>query len=411
LKNRTHLFLASYPASRGEITLALRVAHDLYEQGDRIVFLIYESDSKIFSGKPYEIVLLDSFTPPLDNHLTKIVQSYKPDSLILVDLMSNSLWLHPRNDGKWFLDQQMVPVLAMDIHNVGGNNLRADVFLDREWEMGPLTSIPKGRILPVPYISAHLADVYDCLLPPVQVSEDQKKQIRSELGISNSEKFILMVSANWQSASTWDDIHGRRISMFVPNLLTYYISRIDSRVKVVHIGPQKFYVHKNLTERYLWLEQVDQLRFQALLASADLFVTPNIIGTTLSSVLTVGIPMVVVRNSIRARSTDEVISKLSAKPSEELMNWMQFGIPIYPFRAWPLGLYKLTSRSLENNPFCETFIDTELLKEEEFIEACRKMLYDNQAREAILQRQKNYNEMVRKLPGGADLINQHLAKL
>ena len=49
-KNRTHLFLASYPASRGEITLALRVAFDLHEQGDRIVFLVCESDSKIFSG-------------------------------------------------------------------------------------------------------------------------------------------------------------------------------------------------------------------------------------------------------------------------------------------------------------------------------------------------------------------------
>jgi hypothetical protein len=364
----------------------------------------------ILSGKPFEVVLLDSFTPPLDNHLTNLVQSYKPDSLILVDLMSNSLWLHPRNDGKWFLDQQLVPLLALDIHNVAGPNMRADVFLDQEWEMGPLTSIPKGRIAPVPYISAQDPDAYNALPIPVQVDEERRKEIRSELGISSSEKLILMVSANWQSASTWDDFHGRRISIYVPNLLTYYLSRVDANVRVVHVGPQRFHVNKNLTGRYLWLEQVDQARFQALLSSADLFITPNIIGTTLSSVLTAEIPMVVVRNSVRARTADEVISKLSAKPSEELIRWLKIAIPIYPFRAWPLGLYNLVSRALKNNPFCETFIDVELLNEEEVIAGCRKMLYDNEAREAILENQRNYTKIVRTLPTGVDLINRHLSK-
>jgi hypothetical protein len=52
-----------------------------------------------------------------------------------------------------------------------------------------------------------------------------------------------------------------------------------------------------------------------------------------------------------------------------------------------------------------------LLHENEVIEACRKMLYDNEARHTILQTQKNYTEMVRSLPRGAYLINQQLDKL
>jgi hypothetical protein len=86
-------------------------------------------------------------------------------------------------------------------------------------------------------------------------------------------------------------------------------------------------------------------------------------------------------------------------------------MPVYPFQAWPLGYYNLISRLLINNPFAETFLQVELLQEDAVIDACRKMLFDNVARQGILEKQKNYTEMVRGLPRGADLINQQLAKL
>ena len=142
-----------------------------------------------------------------------------------------------------------------------------------------------------------------------------------------------------------------------------------------------------------------------------MFLTANIIGTTLSSVLDVGIPTVVIKNSIRARTFDDAMSQLDAEPSEELMRWLNLAMPIYPFQAWPLGYYNLISRLLINNPFCDTFLHVELLHEEEVIEACRKMLYDNEARHTILQTQRNYTEMVRSLPRGVDLITRHLSKI
>ena len=90
---------------------------------------------------------------PLDKHLTKLVQSYSADSLILVDLLSNSLWLLHLNDGKWFFEQQLVPVLALDIHNIAYQKLFADPFFDRKWDISYLSSVPKARIVPVPLIS------------------------------------------------------------------------------------------------------------------------------------------------------------------------------------------------------------------------------------------------------------------
>jgi hypothetical protein len=409
-KTRTHLFLASYPASRGEITLALRVAYDLHEQGDRIVFLICEADSKIFSGKPFEVVLIDSMMP-LDNHLTKLVESYDADSLILVDLLINSLWLLHLNDGKWFFEQNLVPVLALDIHDIAYQNLFADPFFDRKWDLSYLSSVPKARILPVPLISTNQPDVYNSLPASVEVTDREKKAIRTELGISESQKFILMASASWQSVSAWGDVNGKKSAIWLPNLLTYYASKVDPDVRVVHIGPQRFNVHRNLEGRYIYLEQVDQQRFHAILSSADMFLTANVIGTTLSSVLSTGIPTVVIKNSVRARLVEDAVAQTQSTPSDELLKWLNISMPVYPFQAWPLGYYNLISRLLKDNPFSETFIQVELLQEDLVIEACRKMLYDSNARAAILEKQKSYAEIVRSLPRGADLINQQLAKL
>jgi hypothetical protein len=372
--------------------------------------LIWESDSKIFAGKPFELVIIDSLMP-LDNHLTSLVKSYDADSLILVDLLSNSLWLLYLNDGKWFFEQNLVPVLALDIHDIAYQKLFADPFFDRKWDLSYLSSVPKARILPVPLISPNQPDVYNSLPSPMEVSEKQKKEIRGELGMSESQKFILMVSASWQSVMAWGDVNGKKSAIWLPNLITYYASKVDPDVRVVHIGPQRFNVHKNLEGRYIYLDQVDQQRFHAILATADMFLTANVIGTTLSSVLNIGIPTVAIHNSVRARLVEDALAQLNTKPSDELLRWLNVSMPVYPFRAWPLGYYNLISRLLNDNPFSETFIQVELLQEEAVIESCRKMLFDNNARQAILEKQESYTEIVRSLPRGADLVNQQLAKL
>ncbi len=412
MKNRTHLFLASFPASRGEITLALRVAQDLHQQGDRIVFLGCKSDSMIFSGKPYEFVPIDFMMSNLDDHMTGLVQSHKADSLILVDVLTNSVWLKLLNLGSWFFDQKLVPVLAIDVYHLTEDRQRGDAFLDFEFDFSYLNSIPKGRMVPVPFISPDASpDVYNSVPPSMKVEEDRKKQIREELGIPQKEKLILMVGAHWQLPSFWQDAHCRRIASCVPNLMTYYASRVDPKVRVVHIGPEPYNVSNNLEGRYLWLERVDQQQFQALLASADLLLTSNFVGTTLSSAITIGLPILVIRNSTRAMSTEEAIAKMPATPSDKVIRWLDAATPLYQFHCWPLGYYRLVSPLLENNPFCRTFHAAELLHEDAVIEACRTLLYNESVKRGIKEAQANYVEKVRLLPRGADLVNRHLSNL
>jgi hypothetical protein len=410
MKNRTHLFLATFPGSRGEISLATHVANDLHQQGDRIVFLIRQEHAASFSGSPYDIVTIDSMFP-LDAYLPQLVQTYEANSLILTDLHSNSVWLKYSNQGGWFFNQNSVPVLAIDIYHLTPDVKSADAFLDQEYDVSYLSSVPRGRITPVPFVSpVATPDAYNALPSTPEISTNEKMEIFQELGIRNDEKLLLMVGAKWQTPSFWQDIHIRRAAMRVPNLIAYYLSRIPN-VRLVHIGPEPYHIHHNLEERYLWLQQLDPKTYQSIVASADLFLTCNLSSNTLSQAVTLGIPALVIRNSFRSKSVDEALSNIPGNPSEKLLNWLQISVPINSFYNWPGGYYRLLSRLLENNPYSETFRTAELFYEDEVVETCHTLLYDKNAREQLRELQAKYAALVHTLPSGAALIQKHLSRI
>jgi len=407
LKHHTHLFLASFPGSRGEIALAMRIAKDLHDQGDRIVFLIRNEHASSFSNTPYEIVTIDLMFP-LDDHMPQLIKTYDADSIILADLHSNSIWMKYSNQGTWFLNQDSVPVFAIDIYHLTEDVKSADAFLDQEYDVSYLSSVPRGRITPVPFVSPDATpDAYDALPSVASISDRDKKQITQEFGFGKDEKLLLMVGAKWLTPSFWQDIHIRRAAMRVPNLISYYVSRIPN-LRIVHIGPEPYHIDRNLEGRYHWLNQLEPKRYQAILASTDIFLTCNLSSNTLASAVAQGIPSLLLRNSFRVRTIDEATSKIPGKPSEKLLSWLESVLPMNCFYNWPGGYYRLLSRLLPNNPYCETFETAELFHEDEVIEKCHKLLFDSTTRIQMNERQKKYVSLVHTLPAGADLIRKKL---
>jgi hypothetical protein len=411
MKNRTHLFLACFPGSRGEITLAMNIAKDLHKQGDHIVFLIREEHSAGFSGTPYTIITIDSIALALDEHMTEIIQSQNADSLILADLHSNSTWLKYTNQGKWFFNQNSVPVLAIDCYNLSSGIRYGDAYLNQDHDVSYLSSVPCGVVTPVPFVNPDSSpNAYNALTPAAVIEEDQKRIVREELGIASDEKLVLLVGAKWQSPSFSHDIHVRKAAIYVPNLISYYLSRI-SNVRVVHIGPEPYHINKALQGRYLWLPQVDPKRYHSILASTDLFLTCNMSSNTLSSAITLNIPTIVLRNSFRVRTVDEALANIPGKASEALLNWLEITVPIDCFYNWPFGYYRLFTQLLKNNPYCDTFNTAELFYEDEFIEECHRLLYDENARHKMKDNREKYINLVHSLPRGADLIQKHLSNV
>jgi hypothetical protein len=188
-------------------------------------------------------------------------------------------------------------------------------------------------------------------------------------------------------------------------LITHYLEILGSNIHVVHIGPEPYPVKPGIASRYHWLQQVDSKRFHATLAAADLFLTPNVVGTTLSTAMVIGVPMLVAINSFQAETFEEVSAFVPGGFSEFVQNWVKAALPIYPYRIWPTGGYQVVTSLVKNNPFCKTFRQVEILDEKDFLDGCRSLIDDTASRKKLLAAQKEYVDLVRKLPNPAALID------
>lgn len=401
--------MAPFPASRGELTLALRIAHELYAQGDRALFLACKPDAGIFRNTPFEFIPIDDELHNLNAYMKRLIDEYHPDSFILADLITNSAYLGWQKIDPSFLIHPDIPVIAMDVYDLKPGHYTADLFLTESVDLSNLKEIPVARILPVPFLSTTASPLAYNALPEVPPPEPGAREwIREEFGITQQERLIFMVGAVWQTPAFHFDPHCKRMAEFVPRLLSYYANKIGDDIRVIHVGPEAYRAVDILKDKYLWLPQVDPRRFRALLSGADLFVTPNIAGTTLATVMILGLPMVVVKNSVRALTLEEALSQIPETPSDGLRDWLRDAVPVYPFHVWPIGYYDFVSPLMSDNPFCNTFQSADLLFEDAVLSKCRTLLYDDVARSQIKKAQSEYVDKVRSLPRAVDLLNRYL---
>jgi hypothetical protein len=409
MSQRTHIFLATFPASRGEITLALRIAKELTDQGDRIIFLASRAELEVFRGRPVEFLPVDEMRNNFESNMNHLVSSYHADSIVLVDILTNSVTMDYYKMPRIFFEKTNLPIIALDVYRLTGDRQKGDLFFDYEADFRYLNSFPTLRLFPVPFQPPLKSPGYYGALPSFVRSEEAEcQQLREELGFSNKHKIVLMVGTAWQVPSFWEDVNCRRISLLSPVLLSDYLSKLHEDVRVIHIGPEPYRITERLRNKYFWMPPVDAKRFQTIVSTTDLFLTLNLVGTTLSTAIAAKLPMVVVSNSHRIVSMDEALAKIPPNPSQGLMNWLHAALPIYPFLAWPIGYQRLVSPLLENNPFCNTYRSVEMFEEDDFMRACSELLFDQTKREAMKKAQQDYEELVRTLPRGADLINEHL---
>jgi hypothetical protein len=407
--SRTHLFLAAFPASRGEITLALRIAKELSDHGDRIVFVACKAEEEVFRDRLVNFVPVDSMRNNFDAEMTEAVRHFKADSIILVDVLTNSVTFEYFRVPRTFFEKTKIPIIALDVYRLINGRESGDLFFSRIIDFRYLNSFPALRLYPVPFVPPDDVDGNYCSLPaPFSVESNDAERLKEQLGFAEKDKIILMVGTAWQVPSFWDDPHCRRISTISPLLLTQYLSKLDSNVHVLHVGPEAYRVSEGFRDRYHWMAPVGLRMFQTIIAASNLFLTLNLVGTTLSTAITAGLPMIVVSNSITANSLEEASESAAFHLSETAVNWLHRALPIYRFLAWPIGYYRLVSPLLENNEFCSTYRSVELLDEEKFLREATGLLFDPSNRNALIQSQCNYSEKVRKLPSAAELIDQHL---
>lgn len=402
---RRHLFLAATSGALGELNLAREIARALVERGDDAVFLAPASVGFLFEGTPLRHASVDAMLPLLAQALPRAIQRERADSLVLVDATSVFLTLETvwASEPDFFL-RLPLPVVALDVWDLPETDLRWDFGTDA-LPISPRALDIGRRLVPVPFARLRPDRFrYNALPPPAPVMASTRSEVRRELGLSDRDRLVLLLSSRWQTPEMQHWKHHRRLARHLPALALAALAELGPQVHVGHVGPQAFEGAEVLSDRYHWIAQMPPERFQALLGSADLLLTFNTSATSTLSALSLGVPLVLAINSRQGRTAEEVVASLAAAPSDPVRRWLEQVVPLYPFRVWPLGLYGLLSRVLEANPFAEAVRTVEVLDWPALIGACRDALFDDAARERMRERQDAYCRRVRTLPGGADVL-------
>jgi hypothetical protein len=409
MSGKTHLFLALSRSGWGETAFGIHLAKELHRLGDRCVFFANPSAAPLFAGLPF---VYEEVTDQLGGLIKLFLESYleqnRVGSIVLADFNTSHGVLRQMGLDARFLLKYDVPVVAVDTWSSTESGCAIDVFVNKRKEIGDWIKEVPFRLLPVPIVRPRgLKGACRFLPQPTMPARNIRSHLRGNLGLGEKDRAILLCTAGWQHA-TYNDPHGERIARAVPELLMCYVKSLGADVHLVHIGPTNLGQQGVLNGRYHWLPSVPVAHFDLLLGSMDLMVSLNVSAATIGKAITSKVPVIVLQNSLKGESADEVLAQLLTRPSEIVLNWIREAVPLYPFRLWPLGFSQFLDPVLERNDYLTAVEVIECLDEQRFLERCGCLLHSPAEREAVQNRQANYVDQVSRLPAPSEVLSTYL---
>ncbi len=357
-----YLFLSPIPSAYGEALHGIRIARELVAAGHEVVVLAPAAMKTLIADAPVTFGRIDAALPTLDQELPALSRRMRCDRLVLVDAAAVGTVVRAlRLDVRAFTHPE-VPVIALDCWDLPPAP-QPWVYGDVREVLAPEIHAIERRLVPVPIVRPDVAGGFDAL-PRIATSD--RAQTRHELGVGDDERLILWPTAGWQHASNHTEATLARHASELPARVLPRLASLGPRVRIVHVGPEPF---ANAPPCYQHVSQLAPARFEALVAAADLLVSFNAIASSIGTALVASTP---------------VLLGTSAA-----------------MYAWPLDLSAILAPMLVDNPITDTLARVDLADERAYVEACRTLLFDDAAADAMRSRQAAYVARVRQLPRGA----------
>jgi hypothetical protein len=415
-KNR-HLVLAINPEGLGEAMLGLTLARELQNAGGEIFFLAHRANARLLEVN-FPCFTFDSLASVfLQFYLQSCAKDFQPSSIVLADYIATRRYFATLGLPSSIVTSLGLPIFAIDTWNSACSSEDMDLFISTFDRSDPLwpTVVP---ICPVPFLAPDGAGRFYRSLPDcADVNQAARQQLRADLGVGEQDRIVIFCTAEWQHLEDssrrrgmrssyereWSD--GRRLATSLPSLLADYLSRIGPTVHLLHVGPHAYDLSECMSGHYHWMPPQPERQFQCLLAAADLLVSANISATTITTAMVLGVPTLVLQNTILARTPEELKEAMGYPLSARLKKWLDKAVPLFPFAMWPLGCRQFLAPRLRHNPYLDALDTVELTDERRVEHALSLLLYDTTAREEQAHRRAIYFSRVRALPTGAELMD------
>lgn len=400
------LFLAPSRVSRGEALLAADVARRLPRAGFEVGFAAAGESLPYLHelGLPALPVAGDTAAACLDA-LDPLVRGFRPDCLVAADVFS----LHQREGwhglGVGTLRERYgLPVASFDrvgwqaagytADMYGGERLQLPKLLDECDAVVRISPpLPPGPVSPgIVAAPLRLGGLHDGglrSLHPAAGDRAAGDRAAGDRAAGDRRPTVFLVTSRWETRNPARALPVARLIDALPRVLHSHLVALGRPLRVVHVAsrPWRFPVSERIEYRHF--SKLPFAMFQEYVASADLFLTTNLLSPTLAQAVLNGTPAVLLGNS---RELDR----------DAMPDWLVAAAPLlrraHPFRVAPLGWHELLEPLLEDNPYAECFASAQVFDREDTARAITTLLDDAGARDRLAARGQELKDVLAALP-------------
>jgi len=200
---------------------------------------------------------------------------------------------------------------------------------------------------------------------------------------------VFLVNSPWEYRNRARSLPVAQLVDALPRVMHSHLAALGRPLEVLHVGPRPWRFATADQIEYRYFSRLPYPMFHERLASADLFLTTNVLSATLAQAVLAGVPALVLHNH-------EQIGR------HELPDWTAAAAPLlraaHPFHVAPLGWHDLLEPLLSGNPYRDCFAAAGLFDRPAVLRALAGLLDDQLTRAELQQRQQDYSGRLAQLP-------------
>lgn len=405
------LFIVTSYWAYGELAIACEFAKRLVKEGGQVHFLVPPTHQKTMNSWGFGFTTLFVKSRALNVILLKDIESsFRPQAVILADFLNynfceehygltyNDLAVFSGKIGTFDDFDWMQTKDCMDTYG-----FRAKRFSEIDVRKYGFS------LCPCPLVNPGDGDreetfFYRLIDRKLPFSLDKTNEYKKSLGIPTERKMILFTNAVWQdNYKKYDDV--KEFVNVNQTIFWYLMECLAKKYTIICIGKESFYKKSN--ENIIFIDSVPPDVFDRYILATDLFLSRNIISTSLARAVLSGIPCVCIQNSLRFKrnANGEINVTIPYRNDfvNEQLNKLQRS---YKYRMFPVGWYYFLQNIYDNNPYFDTFCQVEQFDIEHTVNTITSLLENRNAYDKLRSKLTQYETILNKLPNIAEISYQ-----
>ncbi|MCI9410666.1 MAG: hypothetical protein HFG36_01200 [Eubacterium sp.] len=407
------LFIVTSYWAYGELAIACEFAKRVEKVGGQVHFLVPPTHQKTMKSWGFGFTTLLVKSRVLNVILLKDIESrLRPKVVILADFLNYNFC--EAHYGLTYKDLEIFSgkigtfddfdwVKTKDCMDTYGFKAKRFAEIDiRKYGFG-LCPCPIVNPIDAERENTFFYRLTDRKLPYCIGKTDEYKR---KLDIPTGRKVILYTNAVWQdNYKNYNDV--QQFVEVNQAIFWHLMERLAKKYTIICIGKESYY--KKKTENIIFIDSVPPDVFDQYILATDLFLSRNVVSTSLARAVLSGVPSVCIQNSIRFKRDVKGENSIAISYENDFVNEQLNKLQrSYKYRMFPVGWYYFLQNIYDNNPYFDTFYQVEQYDIEHTMNTIASLLENRDTYDRLRLKLEQYESILNRLPDIAEITNHLL---